>query len=106
MTIYHNHTHRPTPEGEEYACITCSEVSRYGLQADPDVIEQELRAHTWSPRRDWSEWAKGQLRLYKAKRAKAEFRGLRQADIDRKPDDWMWKSDSINARLKRLGVGD
>jgi hypothetical protein len=104
--LYLGFTVEPNSDGAVYTCPKCQEKYRYGLNACPDRLAAELKAHVCSPpRRDWSEWAKGQLRLYKAKREKAEFKGLTQESIDARPSDWYRRSETTNARLARILEG-
>jgi hypothetical protein len=90
-------------DGATYTCPTCQEPMRYGNNADVDVLNSELDSHRCAPPspRPGLLIREKVRRLLRARKEKP-FGGLSQAEIDSRPDDWMHKSDSTNAKVARI----
>jgi hypothetical protein len=107
--IYRNFIVTPMAEGARYACQKCEEEYVYSLNADVDVLNSELDSHVCEPalpRRDWSEWAKGQWDMYKARKAEQEKveaglqdKPVKFSDCDGSPSETV--NHELLARIRR-----
>lgn len=109
MTQYKNFDVEIGTDGATYTCVNCQHVLRYGDFADPDHINSDIDSHVCSesfgPPPSFNERAKVMLAKYWAKKGRATDNRLSQAQIDSKPDDWMHKSESVNAKVARIIQG-